>query len=332
MFISKTTILTLCSILLTEANVHSEAVTNSNVGEFFKFRFDRNKPLVYAIDFKSRTVNDNSSGSRSSLTRTSTESHCKIRLTPVSTNQNGTTRVYYEPFEYAQDVEIVGASGRVNTSTRGLDIVSKQNDIVVVDTTKGIGMSQAKNLKYSVYPLLVSGYFDFDSAGNVKKLDGDLPFIDLWQENLKFTVGFFHIVFPTNSIALRDSWTNHLTIKSCGGVTFNSDGIIQAHVFARELDSTMSNTSVACFSLYESDNHQKLGGSIEQSGQRTSVVIPELTVSINATFHFDQKLGRLIDMKRTEKFANSVSMMIQGNSATGNTDMEIERSIKLISP
>ena len=332
MSISKTIILALGSLWFASANVHSEVATNSNAGQLFKFKFELNKPLIYAVEIKTRTMSDESVGSRSLLTRNSSESRYKIRLTAVSTNQNGTTTIYYEPFDYQQDIDNVGASGRITTSYRGLDVVSKQNDIAMVDTTKGIGMSQAKSLKLGIYPCLLSGYMDLNPAGAVTKLDGDLPFIDQWQENFRFIPGFFHFAFPTNAISIRDSWTNYVAFKSTSGVIFNGDGIIQTNVFTRELDSTTNNNPAACFTLYESDIRQNMGGYFELSGQRTSVNVPQRTQNANATFHFDQKLGRLIDVHKSDKMTDSVSMMYQGNPATSHHDSDVEISMQLISP
>ena len=317
--------LILCSLWCASANVFSEVATNSTPGQFFKFKFELNKPLVYSVEIKTRMVSD----SRSSLTRNSTESRYKIRLTAVSTNQDGTTTIYYEPFDYEQDVEIIGTSGRINTSYRGLNVINKQSDIVTIDTAKGIGLSEGKSLKIGLYPFLLSGYMDFNPAGVVTKLDGNLPFIDHWQG--KNESGFFHIIFPTNTISFWDSWTNYIAFKSNIGLVINGDNIIQANVFARGLDSTTSNSPVACFNLYASDIRQNMTGYIEQAGQRTSMAIPERTEYVNATFHFDQKLGRLIDMHKTDKMTDTGSMMYQGNSVTIHHSSDVEISMLLIS-
>lgn len=332
MFTPKTIILILGLFWIGSTNVYSELTTNSNNSQFFKFKFDPNKPLVYDLDFKSRTVNDLTVGSRNSLTKNTFETHYKIRMTATGTNQDGTTTVLVEPFDFTEDVEIVNASGHLTTSVRGVDVLSKNNDLIIVDTKNGIGKGQAQNLKFPIYPYLISGYFYVDTAGNIKSLNGDLPFIDFWQNKLKGTVGFFSIVFPTNSISIRDSWTNTVIIKDSGGTTYNGDGLIQPNVFVRELDSVASNVSVACFSLYESEDYKNLGATIEQPGQQMAIVFPERHTSMNGTFHFDQKLGRLIDMKKTVKMQDSANCMFQGNPARGNDDIEEDTSIQLITP
>ena len=334
MSLLKTSILILGLLWLVSPKIHAETATNFDAGQLFKFKYKLNAPVVYAVVNKSRSVNDSTSGTRNTLTRSTSEVRYKFRLTAISTNQDGTTRVLYEPFDFEQDIENVSDSGRSTLSFRGLDIVSKQNDIVVVDTSKGIGVSQAKNMKYSVYPSLLSGYFDLDSAGNIKKIDGDLPFIDQWQDFLKFNLGIFQIILPTNSISVRDSWTNNLTLKSAGGVYFQGDGIVQPHTFIRELDSTADSATndSACFRLYETDDYKDFGGYLEQAGQRTSIAIPEHHEDMNATFHFDQKLGRLIYMKKTAKSHDSFNMMVQGNSASGQFDIDSDNSINLVSP
>ena len=205
MLASKIIILTLSAFWFASVDVYAETATNAPGSQIFKFKFELNKPLIYDYSLKSRQVNDSNYGTRSSLTKNSSETHYKIRLTATGTNNDGTTTVFYEPFDFVQDVEIVNASGRSTISTRGLDIVSKQNDIVIVDTKKGIGLGQVNNLKLPIYPYLLSGYFYLDPAGNVKGVDGEVPFIDMWLDNLNKRMGFFNIIWPTNSISVRDS-------------------------------------------------------------------------------------------------------------------------------
>ena len=332
MFISKAIILALGLFWFAAGSVHSQTATNSDTGQVFQFKFELNKPLIYAIQLKQTTINDISGGNRSSLTKNSLEMHYKIKLTALGKNQDGTTTVHFEPFDFEQNAESTGTSGQNTTTFRGLNIVAKQNDIVIIDTAKGVGLSQAKSLKVGAYPVMLSGNFTFDPAGNVKTLDGDLPFIDHWQENLKFNPGFFQFIFPTNAIAVRDSWNNCVVLANLAGTILNSNGITETNLFTRELNDTTKDSSIACFRLYMSALHQNLGGYIEQSGQRTSTVISDFSDNMNATFRFDQKLGRLIELKKTDKTLNTASMVSQVNTITGHTDAEIELSMRLISP
>lgn len=316
------------SVCFISANVQAEVVANSDTGQIFKFKFELNKPVTYAIQNKSWTVHDSSSATRSSLIRDSADIRYKIRLTAISTNQDGTTVVFYERFELEQSFENVGPAGKGTVVTHGLDIISKQNDIVTLDTAKEIGISQARNLKLAVYPSLLSGYFNVDALGQIKSIEGDLPFIDYWQERLKYAIGFYSIVFPTNSISVHDSWTNSIVLRIVAGVVLNGNGIFQRNVFSRELDSQ---TNVS-FTLYESGGFQNLSGYVEQSGQRTSVAIPDHSDNMSATFIFDPKLGRLISMKKTQKIEDSTSMMNQGVVSTGHDTAEFESSMTLVSP
>jgi hypothetical protein len=332
MFAPKTTILAFSILWIAATNAYSGPTTNLNGGNVFKFKFEINKPLVYDLDFKSRSVNDLTAGSRDSLTKNTFETHYKIRLTAIETNQDGTTTVFVEPFDFTEDVERVNASGHVTTSVRGVDVLSKNNGLVIVDSKNGIGKAQAQNLKYPIYPYLISGYFYVDGAGYIRSVNGDLPFIDFWQFKLKGIIGFFGIIFPTNSISIRDSWTNTVVIKDSGGTTYDGDGLIQPYVFVRELDSAATNDSIACFSLYESGNYKNLGATVEQPGQQMSILFPERNENFYGTYHFDQKLGRLVDMSKTVKVQDSASFMIQGNSATGNDDIEESTSMQLITP
>lgn len=328
----RTIIVPLTLAWLTLVKAHSDILTNSIASRMFQFKFQLNKPLIYDYDWKSRQVTDLSAGTHSSLNSKTFEVHYKIRLTAVDTNQDGMTTVLLEPFDFAEDIESVNSSGRLTTSVRGLDIISKQNDMVLVDTKNNIGMGQAQSLKYPVFPYLLSGYLLFDSAGNVKNYSGDLPFVDVWQNKLKSAVGFFGIVFPTNSVSPNDSWTNSILIKDSGGTTYDGDGIVQPNVFIRGADSMTSDVPVASFNLFETDNYQHLVAHIELPGQQTTVDFPERDESMSGTFYFNQKSGVLIGMKTTAKMNDSESFMLQGNPATGHEDNEVETSMQLVLP
>lgn len=330
--VSKAIILVVGSLWFAAVSDHSEAAISSDTGQVFQFKFEVNKPLIYAVQLKSMTINDSTAGSRNSIIKNSSDFRYKIKLTAIGKNQDGTTTVHYEPFDFEQDFESNGSSGRSTTTFRGLNVVAKQNDIVMIDTARGVGMAQAKTMKIAAYAVMLSGNITFDPTGNVKKLEGDLPFIDYWQESLRFIPGFFQFAFPTNAIAVRDSWTNGVVLKNIAGTILNGDGITETNVFNRELDDTTKEGAIACFRLYMSALSQNLGGYIEQSGQRTSTVISDYSDNVNATFRFDQKLGRLIDLKKTSKLLNTASMVAQGNSATSHTDAEMEFSFRLVPP
>jgi len=305
--------------------------------QVFKFKFATDKPLVYAVKVANRQMNDTTIGTRNSLTRNTVETRYKFKLTRVAgANTNGTMSVYFHPFDFEQDIDNVTQQGHGVVTIRGLNIVFKQDDIVVVDTGRDIGFTQAKNFKQTAYPYLLSGYLDFDATGRIKTLGGDPPFIDTWTENLKSLVGLFHITFPTNAIAVQDTWTNIMILKSSGGTVFNGDGISRPFVFEREPDSLAagggSTEPVVCFKCYESCNVTDIGGYFEQFGQRTSIAIPESSESAEATFHFDPKLGCVTDVKITGKSQSTTKAMVQNSSNTAHMNMDSEISITLVTP
>jgi hypothetical protein len=312
--------------------VQAAMTTDSNNGQLFQFKFDSKNPLIYAIVLRTRGMNDSHSGQRSSLSSNSSEIRYKIRLTAAGTNSDGTTAVYYEPFDFEEDLRSTGQRGELNTSVRGLAIVEKQDGVVIIDTEKGIGLSQSQSMKQSVYPNLLCGYFDFEPTGRIKKFEGDLPFVDTWQNTLKTTMNFFNIDFPTNAIALHDAWTNDYNLKTSGGVVFHDEGIVQPWNYTRELDGTATNSPIASFSLYESDNAKDMECYLDQPGQQTSVDLAEHASSINATFQFDQKLGRLISMKKSDRGHDDINMVVQGNPVDGHLQNEADFSMTLISP
>ena len=308
----------------------AETSTNSNSGQLFQFRFNLNHPLVYAVEIKNTDTSDVQVTQRTSMTRVTSDFRYKIKLTGTKANQDGTTSVFYVLFDYESDSQTQSPNGQIENITRGLDIVTKHNGIVVVDTAKRIGGSQIQTMKQSIYPHLLSGYFDFDPMGHIKKIDGDLPFIETWENNLKYGMGLFYIEFPKCPLSVQESWTNNITKDVEGGMTL-SDAIVQPWVFTRQPDQFTTNSQVACFALYESDYEKDLSGYIDQQGQRNSVIFPEINESIHATYEFDQKRGLLLSAKLSNSKQSDLKTVYQGNSSVGHYDNRKELTIKLIS-
>ncbi len=305
---------------------------DNNDGQLFQFKFDANKPLIYGVDIKVRQVTDSDIGQRTSLTRTTTDTRYKMRLTAAGTNRDGTVVVYYEPFDYEQDSQTTAPSGQIDMTTRGLKIISKHNGIAMIDTEKGIGFSQAQTAKQAVYPHLLTGYMDFEPSGNIKSYEGDLAFIDTWQTMLKDMTNLFYIAFPTNALAVNDSWTNYYGFKTIGPIAFSGDGITQAWDYVRGPDQATTNGPIASFTVYMSSNYKDLDAYLDQFGQQTAMNIPQYTESINSTYQFDQKRGYLVSETQSENLHQDMSMMVQGNAGTSHGDTERNVSIVLLSP
>lgn len=310
----------------------AEIAAGADSSQLFQFKFDLRQPLVYSVENKTQQMTDNHAGQRSQLTRSTVETRFKVKLTAVNRNQDGTTTVHFEPFDFEQESQVNGAGGQIDTTTRGLTILSKQNGIVLVDTEKGIGQAQSQNMKQAIYPQLLTGYFVFEPTGYIKCFQGELPFVDKWQTSLKYYTNFFNIVFPTNAIAVHEGWTNYYSLKTAGPVVFNGDGIVQPWYYFRELDQTNGKEAVACFTLYESDNCKDLGGYLDQLGQQTIIDVPEHTGSMNIAFKFDQKRGCLISTKESFRTHDDTTMMIQGNPAESHSESQMDVSITLVSP
>lgn len=308
----------------------AEPSINPDSSQLFQFRFSLNHPLVYAVEIKNTDTSDVQAGQRASMTRGTSDFRYKIKLTGTKTNQDGTTTVNFVPFDFESDSQTQSPNGEIENITRGLDIVTKHNGIVVVDTAKKIGGSQMQTMKQSIYPFLLSGYFDFDPTGHIKKIDGDLPFIETWENNLKYGMGLFYIEFPKRPLSIQESWTNNITKDIEGGMTL-SDAIVQPWVFTRQPDQFATNGQATCFALYESDYEKDLGGFIDQQGQRNNVIFPEINESVHATYEFDQKRGLLLSMKLSNSKQSDLKTVYQGNSSTGHYDNRKDLTIKLIS-
>ena len=296
--------------------------------QLFAFKFSTNQPLTYAITIKSKTVSDSNIAGKTSLVSNSSELRYKLRLTAYKKNPDGTTSVYFKPYQVAQDLESAGPS-HVVTQIRGLKINRQQNGIVVIDTEKNLGMSQVGQIKLGLYPNLLSGIMDFDPAGGIRKFEGDLPFVDYWTNQLKNEVGYFRIQFPDHPVAVRQAWTQAVTVTSGGGATL-ADPLILTNTFTRDLDLVTNENPVAVFGLTSSDHLQNLSGYFEQMGQKSSLNISHFDHDGFGTFHFDPKRGVLLDAKDTDTGDISIEMLVQGNTATSHVNLRTEIQMDLI--
>jgi len=298
--------------------------------QLFTFKFHTNQPLVYAITMKSRTVMDNNVGGKTSLVKNSSEVRYKIRLTDAGKKLDGATAVFYEPFDVEEDLDVVG-TGHVVTQIRGLQVRSTQNGIVTIDPEKSVGLAQAKPIKTGVYPIMLSGYLYLDPAGHVKKVEGDLPFIDHWTEALKQDIGFFHVHFPSHAVGVQEAWTENVSVNAAGGVTL-ADPLTTTNTFTRELDQTTDGNRVATFTKADACHLQNLGGYFEQMGQKSSLNVSQFDQNSSGTFHFDPKRGVLLDAKSNDSGTVAVEMLVQGNAATSHLDMQMEMQMTLTEP
>jgi hypothetical protein len=303
-------------------------VAAADDSQLFAFNFATNQPLTYAITVKIKTMTDTSLGGKSSLISNSSELRYKARLTAYKKKADGTTLVYFRPYEVAQDADAIGPN-HIVTQIRGLKIKCVQNGITIIDTDKNVGMGQVIQIKNGIYPTMLSGTMDFDQTGVVRKLEGDLPFVDYWTNILKKTVGFFQIQFPDHQLAVRDTWTKSITLTSNGGVSL-TDPLAVTNTFTREPDEMTNGAPVAVFSMSSSDHLQNLSGYFEQMGQRSSLNIPQYEHSGFGNFHFDTSRGVLLDAKATDSGDISIEMLVQGNTGTSHINLRTEMQMELI--
>lgn len=296
--------------------------------QLFAFKFQTNQPLVYAVSLKFRTVTDSNIGGKNSLVSNTREIRYKVQLTGYKKNPDGTTLVYFKPYDFAEDMDNVGLS-HVVTQIRGLKIKSQQNGIVIIDTENNVGMGQANTSKISVYPNLLSGYFNFDPTGRTLKFEGDLPFIDYWTDMLKVRIGFFWIFFPDHPVGIQEAWTENISMIHSGGVALDNPPTF-TNTFTRGLNLTTNGNPIATFDMTSADHLKNISGYSDQNGQKSRLNISQYDHNLFGTYHFDQKRGVLLDANTTETADISIDMLVQGNSATSHMNSKMETQINLI--
>jgi hypothetical protein len=333
--VSRTVIVGLNIFWLIAASIQAETATNSDIGQRFQFKFELNQPLVYAIEVKAETVTHSSTGDRSWIDRNSENSRYKVRLTAIKANQDGTTTVHFEPFDYQYDAESTGPSGQSVSLFRGLDIIRKQNGVVTIDTAKDIGVPKAYFIKLTLYPMLLSGYMGFNAAGKVKRIDGDLPFIDYWTRTLKSLVDYFHIDFPSQPITTdgtNSGWSVRYLSESVGDTSFFGPSAY-TNTFSRKPDIIIDGTPVATISMTGARQEKHCGAFTEEvAGQKTSISLSQCDFTNSGMFHFDLARGSLVDETIGSTCTVLQTVSPQNDvTVTNHLDMRMDVRMTLIS-
>jgi hypothetical protein len=319
--------------LLTVAT-KADSPSKPNENQTFRFNFEAGHPLVYSVSKTSKTMMDRSirlpAGDRSSLTKKTVVTRYKMKLTPLQKSKDGIWTVHYQPFDFEEDVDFFSDNGHVVTSLRGLEVKATQNGIVTIDTAKTIGIAQAKSFKQAIYPMMLSGYLDFNSAGVVTKVDGDLPFVDYWTDALKLQIGFFDIVLPKNPLPPGGTWNESLTVKNLEGFQLGDSGIIETNEFVRDNDLASSSNQLVSFSVTMAMNTGNITGSIEQMGQNSMLNISEFNHNRSGKFQFDTMRNCLVNDQEEETGQISMDLLIQGHTASITLNLQENTKFELL--
>jgi hypothetical protein len=331
-------------LLLSLATAASQAgdKPGSTHAASYEFAFGK-EPLVYSVHQKSETksvVSNPSSYSSGApyanapapgvTTKTIVDIHFKFRLTTMGTTKDGLTTVRYEPFDYLSDTESSGPSGRFVTSTRGLSVKSTQNGIVIIDTDKEIGYSQAKGLKAEIIPSLLSGTFDINSSGDVVAIHGDLPFVDAWTEQEKMQIGLFGFRLAGHAVTNGETWEAVLPMKSAGPIKFEGSPLNHTNYFTLVDDAATDNPSLTTLKLSAPMISRDLGGYIEERGQSTHADLSEFEIHAFGMIHFDKKRRIFIDEDLSRSVSMSMTLLVQGRAMTSRTELHSEIQMDLV--
>ncbi|MGA2246722.1 MAG: hypothetical protein ABSH48_17155 [Verrucomicrobiota bacterium] len=322
--------LVLAWIIPAPCTVHA---ADSAASQPLQFKFELNHPLVFSSVTTTRTTTDRSvqldAGNRSTSSTNAVETRYKLRLTPVRKSSEGVWTLHYEPFDFEEDLDTTAAGGHAVSSVHGLDVKSSQNGIVVVDTSKGVGLTQAKSFKQGVYSRMLNGYFDFQPIGVISRVDGDLPFIDYWTENTKYQVGFFDIVFPPDPVPAGGSWTKTLAVKDLEGIKLGDNGLVETNTFVRQEDPAATNRFIPV-AVSMAVDLKNLIGSMDALGQNSMLSIAEFDHHKSGKFLFDPDAGCLTKGDENESLNMTMNLLVQGHTMVVTTVMDIHSKFDLL--
>jgi hypothetical protein len=322
-----------CVGLLGAGLLPAAGAANAGAAQLLQFKFELNHPLVLSAESTTETKTERSvqleTGAKSAATTNSMVNRYKLRLTPVKKSADGVWTLHYEPFDFEEDLEASGSGGHVTTTIHGLEVRSTQNGIVVVDTSKGVGLAQAKAAKQGAYARMVSGNFDFQPVGTITKLEGDLPFVDYWTENIRYQVGFFDILFPTDAVSAGGSWTKVLDVKDLEGIKLGEAGIMETNTFTWQANPVATNHLIP-ITVTMAAEPKNIFGSMDSMGQNTALNISQFSHQKSGNYLFDPDAGFLNSGDETETLKMSMDMLVQGHTMTVSTELTIHSKFDLL--
>ena len=199
----------------------------------------------------------------------------------------------------------------------------------MVDTAKGVGLTQAKPIKQGAYVRMLSGNFEFEPIGVVSKVDGDLPFIDYWSESIKYQMGFFDIVFASEPVPAGGTWTKTLAVKDLEGIKLGESGLIETNTYVRQ-DGAGSTNHLIPITISMTLAPKNIFGSMDNMGQNTTLNISEFTHQKTGQFLFDPEAGCLRSGDEEETLKMVMDMLVQGHTMTVATDLSIHTKFELL--
>ena len=322
-----------CCGLLGALLLPTAGAADTGAAQLLQFKFELNHPVVLSAESTTQTKTERSvqleTGAKSAAATNSMVNRYKLRLTPVKKSADGVWTLHYEPFDFEEDLETSGSNGHVDTTIRGLDVKSTQNGIVVVDTTKGVGMAQAKAIKQGAYARMVSGNFEFQPVGAITKVEGDLPFVDYWTESTKYQVGFFDIIFSTDAVSAGGSWTKTLAVKDLEGIKLGEAGLMETNTFVWQANPGATNHLIP-ITVNMAAEPKNIFGSMETMGQNTALNISQFSHQKSGQFLFDPAAGVLNSGDETETLKMSMDMLVQGHTMTVATELTIRSKFDLL--
>lgn len=300
------------------------------------------EPLVYSVRLKTENKAYASSGGSSSgapyannsgqtlVTKSTGDVHYKIRLTGTGMTKDGLMIVKYEPFDYDAAVDSTVAAGHFVTTMHGMSLKTTQNGIVIIDTDKDIGMAQAKTMKIDAILLLLSGELDMNNVGEIKNVQGDMPFVDFWQEQTKTEMGILGFLLPSHAVTNGETWEIVTPIKKFGSVKIDGPGLNHTNVFTLAEDPLSDDPNIAKITYSAPMFARDLSGYMEEHGQGMHTDLSELEQHGYGTAHFDKKRHVCLDEQFSRSGSVVTTMLIQGRAVTSHAENRTEVEIKLL--
>jgi len=295
----------------------------------FLFKFEPNQPLLYAMKMSMDMDMDLKTPDESAKIKMGLELRFKIKLTLKEKREGEVSKVKMEPSDLEGDWDISGPAGHIVMKLRGSDMTGTVNGVTTIDTKKGIGLTEARQVKNEVAALYLSGEMDMDSRGNVVKFYGDVPFVEFWTEASEGQLGLFGIVFPDKPVAAGETWQEALVLKKIGEISFEEPGLRCTVKVTRQPDVIVAGRRINQFAISAPFEQKNLAGHMTQMGQQVKVNILSFDRKASGTVRFDAEKGVVIDCPTKIDATANMEMTIGAEKATADLVIKAEADVQL---
>ncbi len=249
-----------------------------------------------------------------------------IKLTPEKINPEETwLYMTNENIEIHWDMSQAGADIVMDMKDRKM--LGTANGEVFIDTEKGIGEEESKEILGEMQGIFESGTVITYNNGKVKEIQGSESFKKFWNEFMESSVGLLGIVFTHSKTGVGDTWNMPFTLGNMGDIQIEPE-VKEEVTFKRQEDMIKDGKTYQVFSAISPFELTNLKGNMGEGINAVTVDILSFDRTANFDIVFDNQRGLLLSNKSVIEGKAKMKSQLQDQDM--DMDMIINGSIDIV--